>query len=511
MPLKQNSDLRLKSTLHPLVYEVNIRVFLNELSSTLGKKITLDRIPDSVIDEWSASGFDVVWLMGVWTTGEIGLQEARNHAGLQDGFGKALPDYTQEDIISSPYAVKAYTVGRALGGVKGLESFRKKLAERGIGLMLDFVPNHTARDHEWVSSNPEYYVNGETGDEGEDYFRVETKKGDRVLAHGKDPFFPGWTDTAQLNLRHRGTRAALTDTLLSIASQCDGVRCDMAMLVIQQVFADTWGERSRPADVEPASTEFWSEAMKAVRAVHPNFLFVAESYWDLEWSLQKLGFDYTYDKTLYDRLLREGASAVGSHLRAEMDYQLHSVRFVENHDEPRVASALPSELWQYAAATIAATVPGMFLLHEGQLDGRKVKLPVQLGRRPAEECSTQTRAFYAKLLSCLQHDVFRKGEWTLLTVRSAWYDNHTYQNILAYSWRYGNDCRLVVVNYAPLNSQGYVELRLSGVEGSSFEFRDLIGSAVYTRDRSGLETKGMYFDSPGYGIHIFQVKKTNHR
>ncbi len=507
MPQKQNSELRLQNTSHPILYEVNTRVLLNELSAVSGKRITLEKIPDAVIDEWFSLGFDAVWLMGVWTTGEIGLREARSHGGLRDSFAKALPDYTEDDIVSSPYAVKEYAVSRNLGGAKALEVLRKRLAERGIGLFLDFVPNHTARDHDWVSSNPEFYINGNEDNEG-DWFRTRTKKGERVLAFGKDPYFPGWTDTAQLNLRHPGTRTALIDTLMSIAAACDGVRCDMAMLVIQQVFADTWGERSLPEDAEPCSTEFWNDAIKAVRSMYPNFLFVAESYWDLEWSLQKLGFDYTYDKTLYDRLLREGASAVASHLRAEIDYQLHSVRFVENHDEPRVASSLPSESWQYAASTIAATVPGMLLLHEGQLNGRKIKIPVQLARRPHEEISHSARAFYSKLLDCLKHEAFRKGEGTLLKIRPAWHENHSHENILAYSWSNGTSSRLVVVNYAPLNSQGYVELHLPDMAGTSFEFRDLMGPAVYTRDRAGLEARGMYFDLRGYVTHIFRIRKT---
>ncbi len=508
MPPKSNSGPRLKQTSHPILYEINTRVLINELSTQAGKRITLDKIPDSLIDEWAELGFDAVWLMGVWTVGKLGVQIAREHHGLREEYKRALPDFADDDVIGSPYAVHAYTVSRSLGGTKGLQALRKRLEMKGIGLVLDFVCNHTARDHKWVATHPEYYINGREGEENEKpdyYFRTKTKKGERTIAFGRDPYFPGWTDTAQLNPRHPEARKAMIETLKKIATLCDGVRCDMAMLILDEVFQKTWGEQSNPVDCEPAQGEFWKPAIEAVRTEHLNLLFIAEAYWNLEWPLQQLGFNYTYDKTLYERLLREGASSVYDHLKAEIIYQKHSVRFVENHDEPRIAHVLPNEAWQYATATVASTVPGMLLLHEGQLEGRKVKVPVQLGRRPAEEASVTAKTFYTKLLSCLNDEVIKNGEWKLFSIRAAWHDNYSYQNILAYSWRKEMDFRLIVVNYAPLNSQCYVELNLDGFEGASFEFRDMMSPAVYVRDRVGLQHKGMYFDLPGYGLHVFDV------
>jgi hypothetical protein len=509
MPAKPLKSLRLGTTSHPILYEVNTRVLLNELSAKAGKNITLDKIPDTLLDEWADYRFDAIWLMGVWTTGELGVRIAREHQGLRSEYQKALPDFSDEDVFGSPYAVKSYTVARRLGGKKALEVLRRKLQQRGMGLFLDFVSNHTARDHVWVNETPEFYVNGTDGEENEKpeyFFRTETKKGSRTIAYGRDPYFPGWTDTAQLNVFHPGTRTAMIKTLASLAGMCDGVRCDMAMLILRQVFADTWGERARPQAQAVATTEFWEEAIASIRKEFPNFIFLAEAYWDLEWRLQQLGFDYTYDKTLYDRLLHEGASSVRDHLKAEMAFQQHCARFIENHDERRAAQALPSTAWQYAAAMIALSVPGMVLLHEGQLDGRSVKLPVQLGRRQPEECATGTRSFYKLLLTSLDCDCIKQGEWRLLNHHAAWSNNYSYQNIIAYAWRKGGEMRVIVVNYAPQNSQCYVELELEGIDGASLEFRDLLSPAVYVRDRAGLLNKGMYFDLPGYGMHLFEVR-----
>jgi len=494
---------------HPLVYEVNARVLVNELSTDAGKRLSLASIPDRVIDEWESCGFEALWLMGVWTTGEIGLQIARNDPTLRDEYKKVLPDFSDKDVIGSPYAVKSYTVSTSLGGKAALASFRKRLAKKGMGLILDFVSNHTARDHSWVTKHPEYYVNGVEGDavaSPDRFFVTKTAEGQRILANGRDPYFPGWTDTVQLNIRHPLARQSMIREIRKIATQCDGVRCDMAMLILQEVFEKTWGELSTPSDVEPATGEFWTEAIEAVHRDSPSFLLIAEAYWDLEWRLQQLGFDFTYDKALYDRLLREGAGSVYKHLKAEAQYQAHALRFLENHDEPRAAHSLPNEAWHCAAATVAATVPGMFLLHEGQLEGKRIKLPVQLGRRPSEPVSEQVKSFYQKLLASVGTSIFKNGEWDLLHVKPAWNDNQTWRDFLAFWWHEkAGGSRLVVVNYAPQNGQCYVEINLDEVSGSRIEFRDMLGEASYVRDKATLRSKGMYFDLPSYGIHIFDV------
>jgi hypothetical protein len=509
MAKKNRINLRLAETTHPLLYEANIRVLLTELSRLKGKAITLASIPERVLDEWRAWGFDAVWLMGVWTSGDVSKTIARTHEGLQAEFRKVLPDFSPNDVSGSPYAVKDYHVPRSLGGNEGLATLRKKLSDRGLALILDFVGNHTARDHGWVTKHPEYYIQGEAGDDEkrpDAYFKAQTTAGDRVIAYGRDPTFPAWTDTAQMNHMYAPARKKIIDQLERIASVCDGVRCDMAMLLLRGVYILTWGDRLKGMANQLESKEFWQEAIAAVRQKYPSFVFIAEAYWNLEWQLQQLGFNYTYDKVLYDRLLREGAGSVRDHLRAEMDYQRRSVRFIENHDEPRAARSFASEAWHYAAAVVASTVPGLAMFHEGQFDGRHDRLPIQLCRRPEEPVSEQTIHFYRRLLSAVNSSVFRRGEWLLLPVRPAWHENSTWQNFLVFWWQDKNHgARMVVVNYAPHSGQCYVEVPVEQVKGSGIEFRDLMSEATFVRDRAGLMTRGMYFDLPGYGFHLFDV------
>jgi len=508
---KPGRPSRTESTSHPLVYEVNTRVLLNELSRQSGKKVTLATLPDEVIEQWASFGFDVIWLMGVWTAGSLGRRIATDHHGLQEEYRKVLPDLTKEDILGSPYAVKAYTVSSALGGPEGLKSVRRRLARKGTGLILDFVGNHTARDHRWVSANSELFIGGKAGaehDQPDRYFGAETVAGQRTIAFGRDPSFPGWTDTAQLNYFHPEVRNKMKKVLKKIAEQCDGVRCDMAMLMMNSVFRRTWGDEATPEGLPAPETEFWPQAIEEVRKDHAGFWFLAEAYWDMGWDLQNLGFDFTYDKRFYDRLLYEGAASVNEHLTADIAFQRKSVRFIENHDELRAASALPSPLWHCAAATVMATVPGLILFHEGQMEGRVVKLPVQLGRRPPENPSPLISCFYQKLLETLTSEVFRKGTWQLLTARPAWGENQSWQNFLSSWWDGGQaGTMFVVVNYSPLSGQCYIPLPPDPQAGQTLEFRDLMGPEVYYRDAAGVAGKGMFFDLPPYGLHIFEVKR----
>ena len=201
----------------------------------------------------------------------------------------------------------------------------------------------------------------------------------RIFACGRDPYFPAWQDVLQLNAFSNGLRAAVIETLTDIAAQCDGVRCDMAMLMLNNIFERTWGAR---AGAKPAN-DYWTTVIPAIKGKHREFKFIAEAYWDLEWELQQQGFDHCYDKKLYDRMEHSDAESVRQHLLADLAYQQKMVRFIENHDEPRAAATFPTEKGRAAAVAIL-TLPGARLLHEGQFEGRKVRLPVFLARRPAE-------------------------------------------------------------------------------------------------------------------------------
>ncbi len=483
---------------HPVIYEINTWVWLNELSRRYQTPIILANVPDAEWDAITAWSPDAVWLMGVWERSVRGREIAINHESLLTSCREALPDLTMDDMVGSPYCVRRYRVDEHLGGPEGLARAREQLARRGARLILDLVPNHVAPDHPWVQEHPDYFIQGTP----EDFLSSSPaflQVGDHILAYGRDPYFPSWPDVIQVNAFAPALRQALSDTLLSMASQCDGVRCDMAMLLINQIFRQTWGER---AGALPAR-EFWEEVIPAVKAKYPEFLMIAEAYWDREWDLQQQGFDYCYDKRLYDRLRYEGADAVRQHLLADLSYQARLVRFIENHDEPRAAAAFPDRKARAAAVTIA-TLPGASLFHEGQFEGRRIKLPVFLNRRPPEPVDSDLQNFYHTLLAAVAQPVFKAGAWRL-GERSGWPDNRSYLNLVAWGWRLGEERRLIIVNLSGHRSQARVPLPWEDLAGRTWQLTEAFTGEIYARDGQELHQPGLFVDLEGWGFHFFRV------
>jgi hypothetical protein len=484
---------------YPIIYLINTWVWLQELGRGKKTPVTLATVPKKEWDAIAALGIDAVWFMGVWERSPAGIEVSMRNQGLLDDFRRALPDFVAADNVGSPYCVRNYVVDPHLGGPEALAVARKELAQRGLRLMLDFVPNHVAPDHPWVTDHPEYFIKGNYGDAVREPAAF-LAAGGNVFACGKDPFFPAWPDVLQLNAFNPGLRAAIIETVNSIADQCDGVRCDMAMLVMNDIFQRTWGDR---AGARP-DKEYWPELIGAVRATHPGFLFMAEAYWDLEWELQQQGFDFCYDKKLYDRLEHDPAEAIRLHLCADMDYQRRLVRFIENHDEPRAAATFFPEK-ERAAAVLTSTLPGAVLLHEGQFEGRKVRLPVFLGRRPDEPLDKDLQAFYFALLDAVAKDGMRKGQWQLCG-REGWPDNSTFLNIVAWCWAGENVRHLIIVNLGDSASQARVQVPGDGIRGKTWRLVDVLNGEVFDRDGDEMGGAGLYVDLGPWGCNFFRLQ-----
>jgi hypothetical protein len=482
----------------PVIYEINTVVWLQEFSRRERRPVTLKTVPAQEWDAIALYGFDAVWLMGVWERSPAGIRIAKENAGLQTEFGRVLSDYQSEDVAGSAYCVRRYVVDHQLGGPDGLAAARKMLAERGMRLILDFVPNHVAPDHPWVTDHPHYFIQGTTDDltrtPGE-FFRASA----HVIAHGRDPYFPPWPDVAQLNAFHPALRQAAVKTVLDIADQCDGMRCDMAMLMINRIFERTWGPRAG----QKPGREYWVELIGAVRERYPDILFMAEAYWDLEWELQQQGFDYCYDKRLYDRIEHNPAEQVRLHLCADLAYQEKLVRFIENHDEPRAAATF-ADGKAHAAAVVFATLPGAKLFHEGQFEGRRVRLPVFLRRRPEEAPDVHLQGFYKSLLQAIRSADFRDGEWKLCE-RFGWPDNDSYLNVLAWCFQKGADRHLIVVNLSGARAQAHVTVPWGDLAGRPWRFMDSIQMTIFERAGDELRKNGLYVDLDPWGFYLLKA------
>jgi hypothetical protein len=485
---------------YPSLFQINTRVRLSELSAGLGHPATLDDFPDAELDQLARDGFDLVWFLGVWQTGETARRVSATKPELVAEYHRVLPDFQEADVCGSCFAVKDYHVHTDFGGDEALARLRERLRKHGLRLILDFVPNHVAPDHPWVDEHPDFFVEGseeQLSTQPQNYQRLETTGGSRILAYGRDPYFAGWSDTLQLNYGNPALQEALLGELQRIAKQCDGVRCDMAMLVLPEIFEKTWGIPTAP---------FWPRVTAAVREAVPGFIFMAEVYWDLEWTLIQQGFDYAYDKRLYDRLVNGIARPVREHLLAGLDFQDHLARFLENHDEPRAAATFHPDVHR-AAAVITFLTPGLRFFHQGQRLGKRLRIPVHLRRGPVEALDEALASFYDRLITCLHDPAFRDGDWQLLNARSAWAGNGSHSAFVVFAWSVeGKLYRLVVVNYANHQSQCYLSLPWEDLKGQTWRLSDRLGTAVYDRSGDDLSTRGLYLDLPAWGYHAFALK-----
>jgi hypothetical protein len=265
------------------------------------------------------------------------------------------------------------------------------------------------------------------------------------------------------------------------------------MLALTEVFGSTWAPLV--SGTAPAA-EFWADARAAV----PDFVMIAEVYWDLEWRLQRLGFDFTYDKRLYDRLLHARPGDVRDHLRADAGYQRHSARFIENHDERRSATAFGGRL--RAAAVVMSTLPGLRFFHDGQFEGRRARVPVQLGVLPDEPVDSDLLEFYQRLLSIVDAPVFHDGEWRLCEIGAC---DDTSPALVAWHWRLAGEERIVAVNLGDGVAHGHVRLPAGTWPTDTITFEDLLDGHHYPWPRAEIDARGLYVRLDTGGAHIFRV------
>lgn len=398
-----------------LLYEINAR--LN------GRRFA--EITDAQLSDYAALGFDALWLMGVWAIGPEGVVMSKRYA---------------PDFVGSPYAISDYQFNPELGDEADFTALRARAHRHGLRLILDFIPNHFARDTPLILTHPEYFMhsNPEWRDEyDEDYYWHPSG---RRLAHGKDPHFAGWNDTVQLDYTVAGTRAYMRDTLVRLATLCDGVRCDMAMLVLREQIRRQWYPRlPRELFDRVMPGEFWDDAIAAAKRVNPDFVLIAEAYWDTEMYLLSLGFDYAYDKRLLDCLTASDAPyAVAERLRLVSELFLErTVDFVENHDEERAAARL-SPLANRRAAALVCLLPGVPLIHQGQMEGVTEKIPVQRVRPlRRHEPDRELQAYFADLLRVARRPIFREGSYSRA--------ESNIPHVVSFWRAYGTDIELVLI------------------------------------------------------------------
>ncbi|HMB69129.1 MAG TPA: alpha-amylase family glycosyl hydrolase [bacterium] len=491
----------LRAVPHPLLIEVSARTWIRRVREADGPA-GLDGVPDAVLEGFRREGYHGVWLMGAWTTGPAGIRLAREHPSLRAAYDRLIPGWTEEDVGGSPFSIRAYEPGPELGGWDALARFRARLHSRGMGLMLDFVPNHVACDHPWTVTHPDRLVQGSEEQlqaEPDSWYRVDAPDaGSRIFAHGRDPHFPGWTDTAQVDYRKAETRAAMLDILRTIARNCDGVRCDVAMLLLPDVIERTWGTLP-----DEAPGDFWRDAIEALRAEGHDTVFLAEAYWGTESRLIRRGFDYAYDKGLYDDLLAADAEAVRRRVAAPAAELARGAHFLENHDEQRAAATLGEK--RRAAAAVTFGLPGMRFFHDGQDEGHRLHVPVQLARAPEEETDEESVAFHHRLRGILSDPAYLSGEWSALDVGPAGPDDPV-PPLIAGAWRLGSALRIFVANVSGEVGRARIPLPVAESGALLLHIRDDLSGQDFERDRSEVREPGLFVELGAWGAHFLRLE-----
>lgn len=489
---------------NPRLLEINTRIWIKRF----GQEIKLSDIPTEQLSSWRNLGFDFIWLMGVWKINDDVVKEYCFEPDLIADYGEALKDWKDDDVIGSPYSIDSYQLNPILGNLDDLISLKKSLNKKGMKLILDFVSNHFSAKSSLIWSNKEIFLPADEFLYNNDPYTFYKSPANEkeYLAHGRDPLFPPWKDTAQINFYSKEARQFLTKTLLSLTDVCDGVRCDMAMLPLNNVFYNTWVGVIKKYGFERPAKEFWEEAISAVKKKRKDFVFIAETYWDLEWQLQNLGFDFTYDKRLTDRLAGGDVFSIKDHLKAELDYQQKSVRFLENHDEERAIIKFGRER-SLAAAVVTATIPGMAFYFDGQCEGKKIKLPLQLGREPEEKQDEKIKEFYRKLFEITNTKIFKEGNWKNLDILPAGDNDNTYENLMAWQWHYNNQVRIIIVNYNNTTSRCRLKFKLH-IDLDELTLTDLLNDVKYKRSKKEILEKGLFIELKSFNSHIFAFRES---
>lgn len=491
---------------NPHIYEINLMPWLKDLCRKGQQKITLKDIPVSIWSSFKEHGMDLIWLMGMWHRSLDSRKRAQNEPNLKKACWSILADFQMEDIAGSPYAIDRYLPDPAFGSTEDILSLKKRFSDMGLFLILDFVPNHTACDHPWIGQNPEYYIQAgpaRTGRCAKGFFLAEDAPGRPCIAHGRDPFFHPWTDTAQINYTHPMAVTAMLDALVDISKYCHGLRCDMAMLILKDVFLRTWHRYLKNNTI---GAEFWTFAKDRLRAAGRQSLLIAEVYWGMEQVLIDQGFDYVYDKIFYDLLVKEDIQGLKTHLSAPVEQQERMVRFLENHDEPRAMDVFGAErIW--SAMVVHATLPGMRFWHHGQFVGNRIRVPVQLGRGPTEPVRYGLKAFSEKLLLEVDHSVFHDGVWNMCEIEG-WPDNPSYRKLLSWCWRKERERRLIVINLSSAPAQGRVKMPVNWLpEGEQFLCLDPIKGDQYLRPTDQVAASGLHVELGKRDYHLFRIEK----
>lgn len=415
------------------IYEVNVRQFTPEG--------TLDAFR-AHLPRLEALGVEILWLMPIYP----------------------ISKERRKGTLGSYYAISDYNKINPNFGTK--EDFRELVTEaheRGMKLILDFVPNHTGWDHPWITEHPDYYTRDTAG---------------AII----DPVNPatgeswGWTDVADLNYDNQDLRTAMVDEMLYWIDSfdIDGYRIDVA------------GE---------VPTDFWAYASEQLRQAKPDIFLLAEAEKPQLRNREFFAADYGWEFHHLLNQLARGEVAPRQLIRwqkedrTEYDHGFH-MQFITNHDENSWNGTVRERLGENVlpCAVIAFTFDGMPLIYSGQEAGLDKRLAF-FEKDPISWADTSRYGFYRSLLRTKRENpaLWNGAAGGALQILAAPHPRKTF----AYA-RVKGDNRVVVL------------LNLDQVAHEfTFEAADLAGSYrdIFTGEKTELET-GMTLAMPPHSYRV---------
>jgi hypothetical protein len=451
-------------------------------------------------------GFDGVWLLGIWDNAPTKLQGQHVATKYIDQYRKILPDITEGDIVDSCFAINDYTVSLDVGSREEVLELKEMLNQYGLKLILDFVPNHFHYYSDLITENRDVFIHGNQTDLnalGIDCYEL----GQDWIAHGRDPYTGSWSDTAQINWLSSKAHEFMTSKLESVAEICDGVRCDMAMAILPEAFEHNWGHAlNKLSTGQSDQSSWWETVIPHIRNIKGDFTFIGECYWELQASLLDSGFDFVYDKDFYDCIITHDVPQIKTAL-LNKPHLPHSVIFLDNHDEQRSAARLtPSQI--QPAAILQAALPGLKLYYQGQEEGSKVTLPMQISRGPYEQLNQEVYDWYQNVFEITKDPVFVLGDFELVDPIDLDDQNQTSANLVAFKRTYKQKTYIVVVNYSLKRSKGFIPFvpeindRLTKIV-----FEDKLTGQSYEYTRNLLMTHHLYVELAPWQSHVFEVRE----
>ncbi len=296
-----------------IIYQVNMRCF----STTRDFQGVIDRI-----DNIKALGINVIYLMPVFPVGTL-------------------------KSFNSPYCVKDYySIGSEFGTLDDLRNLIDSAHSKNMAVILDWVANHTAWDHPWISAHKSWYLQDESGN---------------ILS----PPGQNWTDVAQLNFSNDTMRTAMIEAMRYwvFTANCDGFRCDYA---------------AGPPE------SFWQQAIDSLRGIttHKLLLF-AEGDQSSDYTA---GFDYNFSWSFYSdmKLIKSGSAVTLIDYLNTTDYTgatgtQQIVRWLTNHDmygsEGSPYNIFGGKTGVMADFVITAYMKGIPFIYNGMEVGNTVSMP----------------------------------------------------------------------------------------------------------------------------------------